>query len=300
MTKSFANKYPGPGRGYSLRNAVKIMLAGFILAAVLMCKLPPAFRCYCYGAVREIMRIYTVIGTWRMEKIVSEHFYVKFKPGDRAGAELALETAERFYRPVAEDFDFSFRARIPVIIYSSREELNKSFGWEAKENAIGVYWAGTIRVLSPEAWIGEKDPDRAEEIFIKSGPMVHEFAHLIVDYLAGGNYPRWFTEGVAQYEEYKLTGFEFENAAGSLKQTLYSMQELTRDFDSLPNQSLAYRESFAAVRYIVCFYGEEALTGLIKELRDGKDFNQGIQNVLGLDDAGFETLWQEWAILNFS
>lgn len=290
---------PGPGRGYSFSSAVKMLLAGFVLAVVLLHKLPPALRYYCYSAVRELIKVHAVIGAWHMEKLTSEHFYIKFKPGERAGAELALETAERFYHPVAKGFGFTARARIPIIIYSCREELNKSFGWEAKENAIGVYWAGTIRVLTPEAWIGEEEPGLVADVFTSSGPMIHEFAHLIVDYMTGGNYPRWFTEGVAQHEEYKQTGFEFRDAAGSLNQPLYSMQELAGDFDNLPNQSLAYRESFAAVRYIVSRYGEEVLLDLIKELRDGKDFNRAMQNILGLDEAGFEARWQEWAHLQF-
>lgn len=295
VVRNTVNSSPGP-QNASMIKIAKISAAALVLILTLLWKIPGGAKFYGYGAIRELVKVHTVIGTWNMAKMTSEHFYVKYKPEDRAEAELVLETAERFYRPVTGDFGFTPRARIPIILYSSREELNISFGWEAKESAMGVYWAGAIRVLSPTAWVMDTEPDRVKETFISSGPMAHELTHLMVDYLTGGNYPRWFTEGVAQYEEYKLTGFEFNDTAGSLRQPLYSMKELTADFDDLPNQSLAYRESLAAVRYIVHQYGEAALYDLIKELGAGKDFSQAMKKVMDLDDGQFEARWREWAL----
>jgi len=281
-----------PNHGGSLIRAVKILTAAFVLMMTFLVRLPAGTKTYSYWAVRELIKVYTVLGTWNMDKLTSEHFYVKFKPADRQGAELVLETAEMFYRPVTEDFGYVPGARVPLILYPSKEELNSSFGWDAKESAIGVYWGGAIRVLTPEVWIEEKDPVRFREIFATSGPMVHEFTHLMIDYLTGGNYPRWFTEGVAQYEENKITGFEFNDINKGHGQKLYSMKDLAGDFDSLPNQYLAYREAYIAVRYIVDQHGEKALYDLIKELRGGNHFDQALSKVLQLDSAGFEAGWQ--------
>lgn len=281
-------------QGGSLIRAVKILTAAFILLIAFLVRLPAGTKTYGYWAVRELIKVYTVLGTWNMDKLTSEHFYVKFKPADYQGAELVLETAEMFYRPVTEDFGYMPGARVPLILYPSKEELNSSFGWDAKESAIGVYWGGAIRVLTPEVWIEEKDPVRFKEIFVSSGPMVHEFTHLMIDYLTGGNYPRWFTEGVAQYEENKITGFEFNDMNGSSGH--YSMKDLSGNFDSLPDQYLAYREAYSAVRYIVDQHGEKAISDLIKELGGGTDFDQALSKILQLDSAGFEARWQEWAL----
>jgi hypothetical protein len=285
-----------PGRALSFFRVAKILTAAFVLLAPVFLKIPSGARSYGYGVVRELVKLHTVIGTWNMAKMTSDHFYVKYEPEDRDQAKLVLDTAEHFYRPVTGDFGVRPHAKIPIILYSSKEELNKSFGWETNETAMGVYWAGTIRVLDPTAWIGDTDPARIKAAFVSSGPMAHELTHLMVDYLTGGNYPRWFTEGVAQYEEYKLTGFEFKDSAASLKQPLYSMKELTADFDDLSNQSLAYRESFLAVRYIVDNYGEGALYSLLKQLGRGRNFDQALHNVLQMDQARFETSWRDWAL----
>ncbi|KUK83798.1 MAG: Uncharacterized protein XD97_0097 [Pelotomaculum thermopropionicum] len=273
----------------------RVAAALLFLLPVWLGSIPAGIRFYSYWAIRELVKAHTVINTLNMSKLKSEHFYVKFKPGDRAAAELVLETAELFYPRVSEDFAFSARTKIPVIMYASREELNKSFGWDADNSAMGVYWAGTIRVLAPDVWIHEADSGGFRGRFIASGPMAHELTHLVVDYLTGGNYPRWFTEGVAQYEEYKLTGFKISAPVFSRGPALYSMQELAEKFDGLPDQSLAYWESLAAVRYLVYFYGEDALDDLIKELGRGLNFSAALKKVTRLDCAGFEKQWQEWA-----
>lgn len=285
------------GRGGSMIMAAKILAASFVLLSVLLWKFSVAARTYSYWTVREIFKAYSVAATWDMDKLTSEHFYVKFRPEDRAGAELVLETAEYFYRPVTEDFGYTPRSKVPIILYSSKEELNKSFGWEAKESAIGVYYAGSIRVLAPGSWIYDAGPDSVKETFVSSGPMVHEFTHLMVDYLTGGNYPRWFTEGMAQYEEYKLTGFEFIEPV-LFGHSLYSMKDIADNFDDLPNQSLAYKEAFVAVRYIACVYGEKTLHDLIKSLGDGMKFEDAMEKHLKLDYGGFEKCWREWCLNN--
>lgn len=284
------------GRSGSLIKAVKILAAAFILMSTLLWKIPSGARLYSYWTAREIFKAYSVAGTWNMDKLTSEHFYVKFRPEDRADAELVLETAELFYEPVTSDFGYTPRGRVPIILYSSKADLNRSFGWEAKESAIGVYYAGSIRVLTPRSWICETGPGSVKETFISSGPMVHEFTHLMVDYLTGGNYPRWFTEGLAQYEEYKLTGFEFNEPAGSVNQSLYSMRDIAENFDDLPNQSLAYREAFTAVRYIAGVYGEKTLYDLISSLGEGMEFEKAMQKHLKLDYPGLEKCWREWTL----
>ncbi len=272
----------------------KISAALVFLIPVWLGNIPAGIRFYSYWAIRELVKVHTVINTFNLSKLSSEHFFVKFKPEDRAAAELVLETAELFYPKVTEDFGFVARTRIPVIMYASREELNKSFGWDADNSAMGVYWAGTVRVLTPDAWIHETDSRGVRTRFISSGPMAHELTHLVVDYLTGGNYPRWFTEGVAQYEEYKLTGFQINEPVFSRDTSLYSMQELAGKFDGLPDQSLAYWESLAAVRYLIHFHGEDVLNDLIKELGRGLDFSAALKKVMRIDYADFEKKWQEW------
>jgi hypothetical protein len=278
--------------GSKLKLIIGLAAAVTMLAALIFSRAPGGIKGHAYDIYREAAKINIMVRTWGWETLESEHFLVRHKPGGKEGALLVLAAAEKFYFPVADEFGYSGRGKIPIIVYPSREELNASFGWPASESAMGVYWGGVIRVLSPEVWIPESENTAA--VFMDSGPMAHELTHLVVDYITKGNYTRWFTEGVAQYHEYKLTGFLFAEPGGGLGQELYRLREMNRGFDALPNQALAYRQSLSAVEYIVEFYGEDSMHRIIRELGLGRDLNQAFRQVLGIDLAEFEREWHLW------
>lgn len=52
-----------------------------------------------------------------------------------------------------------------------------------------MYWAGVIRILSPQDWIDAVNDEERSLIFRKEGPVAHEYIHLLVDYKTAGNTP---------------------------------------------------------------------------------------------------------------
>lgn len=50
---------------------------------------------------------------------------------------------------------------------------------------------------------------------------------------------RWFTEGLAQRIEYQVSGYLWIEQDSTLRQKLYSLDELEKRFDRLSNQPLA-------------------------------------------------------------
>lgn len=268
------------------------VLLTFILAAAI--KLPSQVRGYSYELYRESARSYMDYQTRGLITLESDHIRVKYQPKDAGYAGMVLEASERFYLPIAEKFGLQSKNRITVLVYPSSEELNASFGWPASENAMGVYWAGVIRVLSPASWVEGADPVEMRDAFSNIGPMAHEMTHLAVDYATRGNCPRWFTEGLAQLEEYHLTGFRFSPGNDS-GESFYSLKDMDRNFDDLPDQALAYRESLSAVEYISSVYGEKKLLAIVNSLGQGKGMGQSLESILGVDIATFEQNWRSWS-----
>lgn len=280
----------------------KLVPATFVPAAVLVVAaivllMPPRLSMLFYPLARQAAQAKMEYETRNFNVVETTHFTVRYRDDDHAMATLVAEAAEQAYQPVTAMLGRELERKTLIVMYPDRSELRKAFGWSGDENAMGVYWGGVIQVLSPRDWM---QAGVSAEEFARSGPMVHEFTHLVFDHQTRGNYPRWFTEGLAQYAEYRINGYEWLTATNSLSGHLYSMDELDKQFDDLPNQSLAYRQSLAAVRYIAEVHGEDALHRITGRLRAGRKLEQAVAAELAMPYADYDQSWRRWAAGNMS
>ncbi len=215
----------------------------------------------------------------------TKHFRIRYLPVDEEYIDLVSNIAEDAYVSVSSVFGQKPKDKTIIIVYPDNQSLAKSFGWDKDEKAMGVYWAGSIRILSPRVWLSGSN---IEEQFLKEGPVHHEFAHLMVDEITKGNYNRWWTEGIAQYVEKKITGFEFADPYKYRKEIeYYSLDVLEKRFDSL-DQQIAYWESLKAVEFIVNKYGEENILSILNNMGDGYNLAQALSKTLNISYTTFE------------
>ena len=222
-------------------------------------------------------------GNW--EQLQTEHFVIKYLPVDAEGIKLVAETSEKAYTLVSDSLGQQPADRpTTILVYPDNKSLAASFGWDKNEKALGVYWGGTIRILSPRAWLSDLGQ---QEQFTREGPMVHEFTHLMVDEMTRGNYNRWWTEGVAQYTERKITGFVFANPfTGGQKFNYYTLENMEKNFDRL-DQAVAYWESLKAVDFIANRYGEDKIYLILRYQGNGDSMSKAIEEALGNDYQTF-------------
>lgn len=184
-----------------------------------------------------------------------------------------------------------------LVIIPEQEFFRQAFGWGEGTGALGVYLAETVKVLSPAAWEWVDEAERPT-VFTHQGPLVHEYTHYVLDIRTGGNYTRWFSEGLAQLLEYQILGYEWLEDGSSLKNPLYSLGEMDTSFDSLPNQALAYRQALSKVSYLEELQGMEGINDFIDRLAGGVPFYLALQDVYGLDKASLVHDWAQWASLD--
>lgn len=278
----------------SLPARTRAQLFVLVLAGGLILSSLPGPRSTVYALGREWGRLRTEMAVRSFDTLEGRHFIIRYLPEDADVAPLVLETAEAAYEPVTSDLGYEPPGRVTVVIYPEVEDLLRSFGWSDKDPALGVYWSGVIRVLSPRAMTDSGDPRERTRVFRQTGPMVHELTHLILDYRTGGNYPHWFSEGLAQFEEYRLMEYLWIEPESSLDQPLYSLKELQDGFDSLPNQALAYRQAFLLIDFLVQTRGPAVLSTLIESLSEGASFRRAAGAATGLDLAELEEAWLAW------
>lgn len=211
-------------------------------------------------------------------EVITEHFIIKYTPTDESNIDTIAKVSEQSFAEVSDLFGYSPKTKTTLVVYPDTQSLASSFGWDKDEKAMGVYWAGSIRILSPSQWTTGK----VEDEFYKEGPMVHELAHLVVDDLTKGNYSRWWTEGIAQYVEKKITGFEFNNPFKEGQPIeYYDFKVLDKNFDQL-NQQVAYWQSLKVVEYIVDNYGEDKLFVILDYLGQGHNMALAIEKALAV------------------
>ncbi|MGB9679562.1 MAG: peptidase MA family metallohydrolase [Minisyncoccia bacterium] len=207
----------------------------------------------------------------------SEHFIVKYEGNNDDIAKLVILIGEKHYIGVVNDLGFEPINKSLIIVYNNPDKMNRDFSLAKGESAMGLYFNGVISIENPYLWIGSKD--NIEEVFEKEGPIVHEFTHLIVDDIAKGNYPVWFTEGVALLEEYRQNGFEWGKDL-SYKGLPYNLEQLTNNFNSL-DESLAYKRSYEILKAITDRYGIEAVKNILFDLGKGDNLSDSFYKITG-------------------
>lgn len=258
---------------------------GLILLLLLALLLMLLVNKHSYSIMRVMVGQEVKLKTAGFEKIQSEHFDIRYTDKDRDHIEMIVQASEEAYAAVVEKFGWEPEKKTIVVVYPDNASLAGSVGWNRSESAMGVYWAGSIRILSPSEWI---IGDEVEKQFKKEGPMVHEFTHLMVDEITRGNYNRWWTEGIAQYFEKKITGFEFADPFASGRGfEYYPLLTLEQGFDEL-DQQIAYWESLQVLQYIVDIYGEEKVFAVLEEQGEGSTMNAALEKALEISYQEFE------------
>lgn len=197
----------------------------------------------------------------------SQHFVYRFTEKDKDIVGLVMQDAEKSYNELTKIFGYIPKGKITIIIFPSIDSMNMAIGLPPDARAMGLYSCGFISILSPKEWITANNPEQFKEIFDKSGPTLHELAHYFVDAKSNGNYPEWFTEGVALYFEKAINGTEWGKGV-NYEMRPYTVEELTNNFENL-NQDFAYRCSLEIVSDYVDKYGLDKLIQSINRLGQG-------------------------------
>ncbi|KAB2953854.1 hypothetical protein F9B85_04360 [Heliorestis acidaminivorans] len=221
-----------------------------------------------------------------------ESVNLRYKSSSVEEATLLLQQTESIYEELTKVMNYQPQNKPLVLIYKDRDSFNQVFGWN-DEAALGVYYAGVVRLLSPQNWSSSSNGGASDNSVI-IGPMAHELAHLILDYRTRGNVQRWFTEGVAQDMERAFTGYTLQDPAPGWSHRLYPWEEMDRLFDNLPDQKLAYRQSLLAFDTIEAEKAG-AMAEIYHDLAKGHKIEEAIYRATGWTWSEFTGKVQEKA-----
>ena len=124
----------------------------------------------------------------------------------------------------------------------------------------------------------------------------HELSHILLHRgAAPGHVPRWFSEGVAIWQAGESVLDRMLPAQqAALTDRLVPLAELSKRFPAQgPAVSLAYAEAALFLRWAIGRAGPELVPSLVRQLREGVDFEPAFKALTGvpLDEA--ESEWRE-------
>jgi len=158
----------------------------------------------------------------------------------------------------------------------------------------------------PEPWVaGTADPAGAR-IALRTGPglsgpgglravLRHEIAHVALGAATGGNYPRWLTEGYAQYASGEW-GWEdaWHLQSAFLRRGATTLEEIDLRFRRHSTEArMGYLLSYTAVHELAALGGEAGLAAVFRRLRGGASFEDALRRTYGITGEDFEVRWKK-------
>ncbi len=212
-------------------------------------------------------------------------FNIRYTEAEEPAAMAIKDISAQYGEAVLAFFRHQREHPVEVVIFPHESSLKGSLRIPQEQSAMGAYAGGIINLLSPNQFDGlNQDRDMLVNVF------VHELAHLVVDDFAKGNYPLWFTEGVALYLEYDVLGYEWGKEL--IGDHGFTVEDLTHRFLAL-DEYRAYRASFQVVKGLIDEHGKEQLIQLLGALGDGVAFEQGLKEAYGMAYAELVRYWKE-------
>lgn len=131
-----------------------------------------------------------------------------------------------------------------------------------------------------------------------SGVLAHEVVHVLLHDAGGDELPRWFSEGVATWEQRR---WSFQDAvvysSSLLLGPLPTLARMDRDFVASESAArTAYAASFDFVKWAVDRYGEELLPEVLDGLARGRSFREAWRAAAGVPLYESEEAWRDTAL----
>lgn len=274
--------------GHRRPKPMTLVLAGLAIIAV-WAHAPLGKGAYVLSRDVDIASTQAQLTRW--PTLQNSHFRVYYPVGQKTEAEWVLNTATRALPFEEHNLAEVPHHRLTVVMYATESAMNAAVGLPANANNIGYDYNGVMDILSPKAWLGQNRA--AHAAFVSQGPVPHELGHALLNLKADANYPNWFNEGVAQYEDFRTTGYQWTTKSNSLTGPLYSMNQLNQNFYGLANQSRAYREGLALVSYLETVHGTAVFQQFLGELAHGMSFDAALSHTYHLSSqTALFSAWQ--------
>jgi tetratricopeptide (TPR) repeat protein len=212
----------------------------------------------------------------KLKTITADGLVVRMAPveadvyGDRV-----IKLLQQARTELCGKYDLKLNEPVTVELFANQQDFAvRTFGMPGGDGYLGVCFGHVITANSPKV----ERPANWE------ATLWHEFTHVVTLNLTKNKMPRWLSEGISVYEEWKHSpawGQQMtpQYRAMILGDELTPVGRLSSAFLSPPSPAhlqFAYYESALAVEFLVEKYGMNSLKAVLSDLAQGKEINDAI------------------------
>ncbi len=210
------------------------------------------------------------------------------------------ELAEEAYARLSDRYDYRPATPVRLEVYGSHADFSVRTMGLAGLAALGVAFGNVLAMDSPTA----HDPGH----FSWGSTFWHELSHTMTLGVTGHRIPRWFTEGLAVYDErLARPGWGYELSPGFLLAfkagRLLPIEELNAGFvrPTYPNQVLySYYQASLVCEMIDTEEGWTAILAMLDGYREGLSTGQLLREVLGQSPSAFDAAFDAFLRQKFA
>jgi tetratricopeptide (TPR) repeat protein len=239
-----------------------------------------------FGADPFNVRVYNTLNLY--EKEIPEHytsashgrFEVRYSKEERAVLDRYVpELLERAWAKLTKKYAFTPETPVGVELYPKREHFAVRTSGLPQTFIQGVCFGRTLAAMSPKS-----------ERFNIGMTLWHELAHVFHIQLSKNRVPRWFTEGLAEYEtlverpewrrEYDANLYEALTTG-----KIPPLAEMNRAFshaEDMEDMATAYYASTQVVAFIADHYGMPKIRRMLELWGEGKRTPVVVREALGV------------------
>jgi Flp pilus assembly protein TadD len=225
------------------------------------------------------------------EVVPDGEFIYKFPKADAAVLKpYALQIGREAYKTFTQRYQFTPKGPILVEMFAKHDDFAvRTVGLMGLEGALGACFGRVVSMDAPRA----RNPGE----FSWHATEWHEIAHVFSLQLSNYRVPRWLTEGISVFEEYRRNpawGREItlEFAAALARGKTFGVKGLPEAFKNPENFSLAYFEASLVVEHLTNLNGDAGLRTLLKAYADGATEAEAFTQAFGKDLDTVETSYK--------
>ncbi len=214
-------------------------------------------------------------------------------------APYAIELTRQSIAVFTERYGFALREPVIIEMYPDHDDFAVRTAGMPGLGILGAAFGYLLAMDSPSG--------RPPEEFQWGSVLWHELAHIFTLGATDHLVPRWYSEGISVFEEWRSG----PNPGVRIPMSVYKAMEEDRflpvaDLDegfmrpSYPDQVIvSYMQAGLVCDYIDRFHGEHKLRELLEAFRDGLKTAQALRTVFGMDPSDFDAAFDAYVAAEF-